>query len=81
MTLPKDWDKSKTNTKSERQSMSPRTMRILKFIIPLLILFIIWMVSRAAINRGFDEADRMLSQGCYYTSTDWLGVGKDWTCP
>lgn len=81
MTLAKDWDKSKTNTKSERQSMSPKTMRILKFIIPLLILFIIWMVTRAAVNSGFDEADRMLAQGCYYTSTDWLGVGKDWICP
>ena len=81
MTLPKDWDKSKTNSKSEGQSTSPRTMKILKFIILLLIIFIIWMVARAAVNSGFDEADRMIAQGCYYTSTDWLGVGKDWICP
>jgi hypothetical protein len=81
MTLPKDWDKSKINSKSKGQSTSPRTMRILKFIIPLLIIFIIWMVARAAVNSGFDEADKMLARGCYYTSTDWLGVGKDWICP
>jgi cellobiose-specific phosphotransferase system component IIC len=81
MTLPKDWDKSKTNTESGRQSVSPRTMRMFKFIIPLIIIFIVWMVLRAAVNSGFDEADRMLAQGCYSTSTDFLGVPKDFVCP
>ena len=81
MTLPKDWDKSKSNIESERQSISPRTSRILKFITPLVIILIIWVVVRAVINSRFDEADRMLAQGCYYTSTDWLGAGKDWICP
>jgi hypothetical protein len=80
MTLPKDWDKSKTNTESERQSMSTVTMRVLKFIIPLMIIFIIWMVARAAVNSGFDEADRMSAQGCYSTSSDFLGVPKDFVC-
>jgi hypothetical protein len=80
MTLPKDWDKSKINTESERRS-SLNTVKILKFIIPLVIIFIVWMVARSVVNSGFDEADRMLAQGCYYTSTDWLGVGKDRICP
>jgi len=80
MTLPKDWDKSKTNTESERRSSS-NTIKILKFIIPLVIIFIVWMVARSMVNSGFDEADRMLAKGCYYTSTDWLGAGKDWICP
>ena len=80
MTLPKDWDKSKSNTESERRS-SLNTVKVLKFIIPLAIIFIVWTVARSVVNSGFDEADRMLAQGCYYTSTDWLGVGKDWICP
>jgi hypothetical protein len=80
MTLPKDWDKSKSNNESKIRTSS-NTVKILKFIIPLIIIFIVWMVVRSAINSGFDEADRMLAQGCYYTSADWLGVGKDWICP
>jgi hypothetical protein len=80
MTLPKDWDKSKINTESERRSSS-NTIKILKFINPLVIIFIIWMVARSMVNSNFDEADRMLAKGCYYTSTDWLGAGKDWICP
>jgi hypothetical protein len=81
MTLPKDWDKSKSDTESERQPISPIISRILKFFTPLVIILIIWVVLRAAINSGFDEADRMLAQGCYSTSTDWLGIPKDFVCP
>jgi hypothetical protein len=78
MTLPKDWDKSKI---TKRQPMSPTTTRILKSIIPLITILIIWLVARFMINGAFDEADRMLAQGCYSTSTDWLGVPKDFVCP
>jgi hypothetical protein len=80
MTLPKDWNKSKTNTARDRRS-SLNTVKILKFIIPLAIIFIVWMVARSVVNSSFDEADKMLAQGCYYTSTNWLGAGKDWICP
>jgi len=80
MTLPKDSYKSVTNTESEcRYSLD--TVKILKFIIPLVIIFIVCMVARSMSNSGFNEADRMLAQGCYYFSTDWLGDGKDWICP
>jgi hypothetical protein len=80
MTLPKDWEKSKTNFKPERRT-SPNRVKILKFIIPLAIIFIVWMVATSMVNSSFDEADRMLAQGCYYTSTNWIGAGKDWICP
>jgi|GEM_PF-4169564 len=83
MTLPKDWDKSKSksNTESDRHSSSNIMSKVLKLITPLVIILIIWVVARSLVNSGFDEADRMLAQGCYYTSTDWLGAGKDWICP
>ncbi|HET6726667.1 MAG TPA: hypothetical protein VFH19_01425 [Nitrososphaeraceae archaeon] len=81
MTLPKDWDKSKSNIESERHSSSNTMSKVLKFITPLIIILIIWVVVRAAINSAFDEADRMLAQGCYSTSRDWLGVPKDFVCP
>jgi hypothetical protein len=81
MTLPKDWDKSKSNIGSERHSSSNIMSRVLKLITPLVIFLIIWVVARIAINSAFDEADRMLAQGCYSTSTDWLGVPKDFVCP
>jgi uncharacterized membrane protein YkvI len=81
MTLPKDWDKSKSNIEFERHSSSNTMSKVLKFITPLIIILIIWVVVRAAINSAFDEADRMLAQGCYSTSRDWLGIPKDWICP
>jgi len=81
MTLPKDWDKSKSNIESERHSSSNIMSRVLKLVTPLVIFLIIWVVARIAINSAFDEADRMLAQGCYSTSTDWLGVPKDFVCP
>jgi hypothetical protein len=61
--------------------MSSSTRKVLRFIIPLVIIFIVWMVARSMVNSSFDEADTMLAKGCYYTSTDWLGAGKDWICP
>jgi hypothetical protein len=33
------------------------------------------------VNNGFDEADKMLAQGCIYTSTDWMGVPRSFVCP
>ncbi len=65
MTLPKDWDKSKSNIESERHSSSNTVSKVLKFITPLVIILMIWVVVRAAINSGVDEADIMLAQGCY----------------
>ena len=81
MTLPKDLDKSKSNIESEHHSSSNTMSKVLKFIIPLIIIFIVWMVVRFSINSGFDEADRQLAQGCYSTSTDWLGIPRSFVCP
>ena len=47
----------------------------------MIVIFIIWMVMRQLVNNGFDEADKMLAQGCIYTSTDWMAVPRNFVCP
>ena len=69
----------RTNHVSERSSN--RTSKILIAIIPLIVIFTIWMVRRQIVNNGFDEADKMLAQGCVYTSTYWISVPKNFACP
>lgn len=58
---------SHSTTPTSRTTKSVNWKKILAIILPMLLIFIVWMVSRAMITQQFEEQDAQILEECYKT--------------